>query len=599
MTTVHIKMPVTLVVAGPLLISGNTGIDWGLDAAFYRNWQGQYAIPGSQVRGKLKEAMREIIGIANQDGQIITRLFGKECSDSISKIRSYVPLRGILKITDFIFSGTDQAQREGRIHTRIRIDSELGTVEKGALLISEAPFLSDEKTNWEGSIAFSCIAGEEDAYLDQIKRAFLFITGFGAEKTVGYGRVKKVIFQKHIIMKPSPVSCNTGPAAGLRLSIAPEEPIIVGGIRRNDNIFVSEEIIPGTVLKGSLAAGLNQMSGHHDLKGVIDNDNALVKVLYPRLAEAFSDLIFLHGIPAMKMFERAKTIPLSGVTYGGKYEDISFESGDVLYSRGLDPICFQVDWKGIPDNLPQAYALPRLEYHPVTRTAIDRDTRKADDSKLYSFHMIKPCIGADQVYWNSEIRFPEGLTEQQNLALLRELRSVLDAAMRYMGKRQTAVKIKIEPIPVYSSVAPEEAGDFALILQTPAMIVEDRASANKGEEIFDNAERMRQNYEAYWQTVFSGTAEFKTYYASQEMQGAYLGMRFMSHYYRPFYLTSKGSAFIFEVRDKKAWKTVENLKRFGLQIPEWASRLYGSEPWKHCPFVPENGYGEIVVQCKN
>jgi len=32
-----------------------------------------------------------------------------------------------------------------------------------------------------------------------------------------------------------------------------------------------------------------------------------------------------------------------------------------------------------------------------------------------------------------------------------------------------------------------------------------------------------------------------------------------------------------------------------LDVPAWAETKYGIPVWKKCPYVPENGFGEVMI----
>jgi len=388
----HIKLSVTLTIMGPVLTAGATSSKWGVDATFFRDWEGNLALPGSLVRGKLREAMQYIESInENLKEKNTEKWFGKESGDNKENALSYQPIPGQIKVNHFVCQKVIDPQLT-QSQTRIRIEPETGVVDQGALYIKELPFEAGEETKWEGSVEFFSSADELDGRVKEIKQAFHFITSVGGEKTVGFGRLKNIAFGEDIECGAMEISGEDNTGEGLALTIKPLEPIMIGGIRKTENIFFSEKIIPGTVLKGSFAAGLNRIAGNAGQPNrPIDKTNEPVHKLYRLTCEHFTNLRFLHGKPSSFKYSRLETIPLSGVFYGKKYEDIAFDSEETAYSRGVNPATFQVDWKSsFPEGLPPKYKMPNLDYHPVTRTAIEGKRRVADESKLYSFHMIKP-----------------------------------------------------------------------------------------------------------------------------------------------------------------------------------------------------------------
>lgn len=604
MAAVLVKVPVSLNVLGPILTAGATRAAWGVDVTFYRDWLGSLALPGSHIRGKLREAMEEIDGIQNQARLGVKEWFGDKSGDTADMTESYLPVRGILKVTDFVVSSTTEESARERTRTRIRIEPDRGAVDEGAMLIAESPFSSGEEVQWSGSVEFFCAEGEVTKLIEKIRKAFHFVTSVGAEKTVGYGRLKNVEFGDAMVVRAEPVQPADGNQKGLKLSVAPQEPLLIGGVRPRENIFVSEKIIPGAVLKGAFAVGLNRLAGNPLLHAPIDEKNSEVIGIYPCLGRHFTGLRFLHAIPGLEAFDRAETAPLSLVRYGKDYDDIAFADHDSVWARNSTPVSFQIDWKD-QKGIPPQYELPDLEYHPVTRTAVDDITRKADEGQLYSFHMIKPKTiqrapggavnGCLPLYWNSEIHFPDGISAEEAGVLEGEIRSALPLALRYLGKRQSLVEphlASMDQIPDRN----HDSGPVAVVLQTPAIMLDPETLAGNVRDIFDDSDRLRDLYDDYWKKMLGDAATLKTFFAGQELRGGYLGMRFLKERYRPFYLTSAGSTFIIESADRQCMEVLAGLEENGLPLPAWARKAYGDLAWLWCPYIPQNGYGEIIVK---
>jgi len=605
MSSKLIQLPVTLTVKGPVLTAGFTRSGWGLDATFHRNWEEKLAIPASHIRGKLKEAMSEILTLSAKEIFSCKELFGIESGNEKNKSGAYAPSRGMLKISDFIYSGNPT---DG-VRTRIRIEPERRTAQEGAIMISESPFASGKDTEWKGTVEFFASDTEMTGILEQIKHAFLFMHAVGADKTVGYGRVKNLQFGDPIEIEPVALQAPETTETAFNLSLIPTELFMIGGIRQTENVFVSETIISGAIIKGSFAAGLNRISGNADLSMPVDQNNKAVLNSWPMLATYFSNLRFLQAIPSVKSDNRPWIKPLSGVQHGNSYRDIAFDAADSCYASAETPVAFQIDWKADPDNLPLEYRQPVLQHHPVTRTAIDGETRKADDSQLYSFHMIAPkTVEIDEnqkkslkdIYWNGCIHFPRTINPTDKLKLTKELYSVLPLALRYLGKRQSVFKPRLNP--GFESLDRKQlakAAYFALTLQTPAILINPEEMAGLSQPVFDDHKNLKDLYLLYWNLIFNGAAEFIRFFARQELQGGYLGMRYQKNGYRPFYLTSAGSTFVFKINNHaELTEILERLYQTGLDLPAW-SKLAGEPAWKYCPFVPENGFGEIRITFRN
>jgi hypothetical protein len=121
-------------------------------------------------------------------------------------------------------------------------------------------------------------------------------------------------------------------------------------------------------------------------------------------------------------------------------------------------------------------------------------------------------------------------------------------------------------------------------------------------------------YGDYWRLLSddgSGPAlVLKDFYAYQNFAGGYRYHRYLGaaerrsapNRYRPFYLTGAGSVFKLEVTDaNRAWQILDQWTQQGLDLPAWAVTEYGRSGfalWQTCPYLPENGYGEIAVNLR-
>ena len=68
--------------------------------------------------------------------------------------------------------------------------------------------------------------------------------------------------------------------------------------------------------------------------------------------------------------------------------------------------------------------------------------------------------------------------------------------------------------------------------------------------------------------------------------------------YYPYVLTEAGSVFILRAHSQEitlARERLEYLEQHGLPHPDGIKRTRPDELWRDCPFVPENGYGEICI----
>jgi len=87
------------------------------------------------------------------------------------------------------------------------------------------------------------------------------------------------------------------------------------------------------------------------------------------------------------------------------------------------------------------------------------------------------------------------------------------------------------------------------------------------------------------------------------MTGGYLAKKLYPLYsdcYYPYVLTEAGSVFVLELQSPLADEALNRFVENGLSLPSQIIALFPEEEdhyehWKNCPYVPENGYGEIIV----
>jgi hypothetical protein len=231
------------------------------------------------------------------------------------------------------------------------------------------------------------------------------------------------------------------------------------------------------------------------------------------------------------------------------------------------------------------------------RTAIDKGARRADESKLFSYEMVIPC---DHV-WMAKISLDE--VPIGALAKVRaQLKGLLTEGFHDIGKTSARGDAVVSPISpaTRESVNWREDEIVIITLQTPAILIDPLDKSINGVNV-DGAAALLKAYQSIWSEISENSLTLVRIFARQGMYGGYyLHKRFggVEPYY-PYLLTEPGSVFVFYIKDKA---TVENkipswMKR-GLPLPNWAIARYKMESqhdWTRCPYVRQNGYGEIMV----
>lgn len=596
---------VDMELVGPVLTAATGAGAFGTDATMARRG-GKYCIPGTLVRGCLRQAWNELAEVA--PGFIspneINDLLG-ESSDAATRGTQYEPARKMLAFGDFL---TDATTRTTRI--RIQRDPLTESVKQGAFQVIDSPFKPGEPAIFKGKIRFLT---NDDAKVEKVRKQLAaglnWIHSMGAEKTIGFGVVKTASVKS---MKTATGTTAThSPALDgsghIALRMAIDEPFCVASRKTRDNIFESTEFIPGTALKGAFAnlwaAAIGKPSGTQFIAGT-DPDR-------PELSESFDKVRFLHAFPSEAAQDvrtrRLTSIPLSVVKESGKdrttYRDAARDSGfpgDISTAPA-----FKVDWKD--DDFGRVCTglhMPEVKTELRVRTAIDEKRRKAKDEQLFAYQARIP----DGLEWITDVDFGLIDGDDKRKAAFAQFLSLIQDTELNIGKTSAPAKLT----PVEGACRASEPAGIAIgrpqvvVLQTPAILCDPHKLVN-AEKAVDARGQLLDAYQEVFETLGGNGLRLERFFAAQELHGGtYIYNRFMdtAKPYEPFLLTSAGSVFVLTPTNDEGCKAIRSWLEHGLPMPEWATDRYSrniggnslnGDHWLCCPFIRENGYGEVAV----
>jgi len=579
----YFKMEVSLKIQAPFLCSATGPKSWGIDLSFNLNHEGDLSIPKSHIKGKLREAWRELQK-TEAFSIDINHWLGKSSGDDAS---DYTPHRGLMIFSDFICS---EKQDFSQTH-RIRIEKTSGTAGEGAMITAEVPHLSGKATEWSGEIAFPAADQTEG---ERIKKHILtglrWITALGAEKGVGYGRLMEVECES-FCQEESKAHVIINPANTIGLAITMLDPLMIGGVRIKDNYLKSETILTGSVIKGALAQSIRRRLNPNGSQEINESTPGATEAGIPNLARHFEQLRITHAFPSRQSLVRPVKPPLSLVKARDLHDIALCKEPELFYDKAP---AFSIDWKDASD-VDFAYGWAQPKTLARTRTAIETVTRRAEEEKLYTFEYICPVDDQDkEITWLSNIYLPENLNEDELEKLSDEICFVVHNWFDYIGKRDSRIKTaRVStghwPLAVRKlDISRDEI--IVLALQSDALILD------PWELKVEDKDSLFTAYKNFWSDISDNAFELQHFFAAQKLRGGYLGRRFrINGKYYPFFLTSAGSVFVLKIKDQTKAE-----KHRGLPIPDWAFERYGRSSggrldWQKCPFTQENGFGEIII----
>jgi hypothetical protein len=369
------------------------------------------------------------------------------------------------------------------------------------------------------------------------------------------------------------------------------------GRKHSQNHFESLEVISGTVLKGAIANLLLSVTGSSERS--ISNK---VQGPFPKLCDHFENIRFSEARPMRSDSAAKRPIepPLSIVvspTRTGEYFDVAFWDEPGLIGEAAP--AFLPDWKDNDSGLiREDFGWTQLRRERRTRTAIDAATGRAADEQLFSYGLVLPdrktYTGVESFVWEGDVGL-EDIPEGDQATIGHELQQLLQYGLPAIGKTRAiaAVQWLASPTPPAIGATSALNGFIAITLQTECLMTNPELLKD------GRVENLRCAYEDFWNEVSGGTLELVRYFARQSLYGGYVSRRANKDKYQPFLLTDRGSVFVLKpVASDDLTFSLDKWQQSGLPVPGWVSTRYGHRDiplWQRCPYLPQNGYGEISV----
>lgn len=610
-----VTLTVTLTLQGPILTHSTGPGASHLSSPFARNARGEYNVPGSLIKGRLREAWTELesaVGnfLPARCGLTIEQLLGHGSGNQQNDELSTQPKRGRLHFEDFVDhhkSRTSSGQEQVRY--RIKLDEARGSVSRGAYQVIEAPYAVGEEASFVGQIRFRAKdAGDAQKIRDCIEMGLRWVTNVGANCNVGFGRLLDVQVTDRPAATANPASVTATGAERLEIQIAPLSPFCVSRRRIADNLFESDIFIPGAVLKGCVAHTWRTLRGD-DPDGEINTGYDLTRA---ELCEHFHSVRFTHAFPARRsQRSRPVTPPLSLVklqAHEGALYDLALFREPILIgepngsnrTKWIAP-SFDIDWKDDSD-VRQLFGWANPTRELRVRTAIDPNRRKAKEEQLFAYEMIVP----DDVIWHAAIDLSAITDLSSRKKVEEQLVGLLMNGLRGLGKTKAEATVSVSPAgsapPIHASDpapridAQSQQHSWIVTLQTPALLCDPEDVKSNG---------LLEAYRRTWDKLSSFTLHLEYFFARQSLSGGYyLYRRFMKpgEYY-PYLLTDAGSVFVLSAlpgKEPEAQTCIKDWLTHGLPIPELTLPVIKDDSlphddWRNCPYVREGGYGEIAV----
>jgi len=597
-------------VIGPVLTKSSLPGEPGLDAVALRDPDGALLLNGKHMEGRAKHTAYDLAELSGM-GELktwATDAFGPEDPGTEEKRAQWEPKRGDITFEDLrCCAKAGEPQPAGR-DFRLKMDEERGTGEDRMLGVLERAAEHGERMLFGGLVRIAAVSEENlKNHAANLLRSLRWITSVGGEAGIGYGVLQSV---RLTACKTIPEGFVGDPAAAgeaMDIGITFAAPFCLAAPQLNQNIYEGLDTVPGNAIAGAIMRALQDVEPNRNGSS------------YPRLRHWFNDIRFRHASPAKSDSPtRPMVVPLSWVSVEGTLVEAALTPQPALFKlRGDQDFHaprFVHDWKS--DN--EAAADKLLKRTEVLRelrtyTQIDRSTGVAKDEKLYSYELVRP----EGFMWNTTLDLSAVKDEvvdtktvtaaEVRKKLLDELSDLLNKSPLLFGKTSARAKLSLAAgsEPALPKPFTELGKDdlWIVLLLTPALIL------NASEMVGAGGSELSAAYKNIWQEFTGGQDSALTlvrYFTRESLVGGnYLYRRFQdkSKDYFPYLLTDAGSVFVLSSKPEDQTKAQDQLKKLltgGLPLPQWAVQHFrranhDGDYWQNCPFLPQNGYGEIAV----
>lgn len=607
---------VSLIVAAPFTTGSTENAERGFDDAQLRDADGTPMVAGSHLQGLLRHFLGDVhrveqkAGIGGSDKLVPRDVFfewfgrpghqlvnAEEQEDS----RDYDDpdeqpgvltenRRARLTFRDLVLEGHEPRERRDR--DRIRIDVERRSAKGGAWLTSEQLFPTGAKVSYSNDAALVLYGTTEEA--ENLTTVFsLFkesLPAIGGDKGAGFGKVVDLSMETiearpfTIPEKSDSVVANSTTVCRFRLA----QPLLVDPELLSGNLLRSSIDIPGAALKAALAeAGQTAHSGGKD---AFDQEFGAV----------LSQIVVRHALAARPhSWKRRSSFPFSlaaAVTEDGREV---FVDG---FADGVNELWFAVNFKEHHRSALRAY-YPVFDFEPAlltrTRTAIREGEFTAEPHRLFNHQAVSP----QDVEWHTEFVIPERFTDEDRAKAGRLLALFASGAVQIGKLRADIVDVRLDRDCANRIAEPADpraaVKSWRMKVDTPAWIL----GMNEVDELHRGAD-LRTVYRQRMQALLGPAHaaidwEQFSFFAQHEWSGGRRAVRYKQQDdggYYPYLLTRPGSVFRFVERDDPGEPDRDALAgaMSGFAARGLPTARHDAN-WRNCPFVPENGYGEVTI----
>ncbi|MBL8152952.1 MAG: hypothetical protein JNM70_02110 [Anaerolineae bacterium] len=401
----HIKLEFELSFISDWHINAGYGADGAADAMLERGADGRPLISGATLKGLFREAVYDLA--CNLNAKLDEKTLKKTAEKWANDLLGAPGLDSRWRFSAATRSSRRRTEAQ-RLATGVRVDPRYRRAEDNKYFIRELGTAEVYQFTVEGQVG-------EDVWLDEVERlaaAAAYIQRLGGRRRRGSGACRiqlrnlpnvdlnaallghyvgsiqgkaeplndSLVREAIEVIRSAPAEsyAHENPSRRYRLLLYTQRPVIVAQKPQSGNVYLGDNTIPGSSIRGAFAA--------------LAQPNSLQKDRYRQFVELFigGGLHFSLLLPLVKPFEDAAAglgVPAVPPPLGLQQVEGSEDSFTSVFHHGITKKKAFKKWKKLADGARDEVA-PTFKTEPHPHVGIHPGLKRADDGDLYLYDTI-------------------------------------------------------------------------------------------------------------------------------------------------------------------------------------------------------------------
>lgn len=452
---------ITAIIDTALCIGDSGAGETGADKSTVKTSDGKLYIPASTLKGIWRHTC-EIIARSEKHFVCDSPRSENMCTSNhciICQIFGSPTLESRIYINDLIHDADPDIETTA-IRSGVTINRNRRVAEEQRLYFTETS-LPNAKFEFSGDVTIN--SNITDKQIELLSAGLNYIHAIGSGKTRGFGWIN-ITKQDHTqkTQKTKSIEINADGFTELSLQVTLESPTLTGGRKPSGQAVEALNYIRGGLIRGALAkellSDLENNSPDTEFHQIFTEDDACIfRNCTPASRLLPATAIGCKDFPG---FQTPNDDKKHGI-FDSLIERVVSEKADVMYQPNCPKCGGRIEAQsGFYEVKNESHQEKRINTRLLTRVAINRQRKVAEDELLYHLNVIDPIImkeknndseepeEAHPVVLHGSIRVPSNLVDKVALTLEQNVKRLGGGSSRGLGQVNIAVENQKSPKPV-------------------------------------------------------------------------------------------------------------------------------------------------------